>query len=591
MRYGVPRSPSPSKARSQVRRRRSSTFGLQSDSSSEGENEYRESGGSDSEIKGKAKGDAVPSSDSDSDSFIYDTEADVPPSAPRRSRRSTLTPAEQNYVEDTLAAIQLRTRYQDPYEDWQKQIRKDAFNNARRELSAIRRQNLATHVEARARDIQLHRQRVAQEVKTLSEELEKLNAKFGPPRESLLARRANMNQAMNTRVREVVQAEEAKEQARLAQERAAREQAERQAREAEERARREAKERADAEERKRKEQEEKRLAKEREEEEKKKLEQVRQSRDEKLQKVAEGRKAAGMTTPEEDWAEARESLKHLKAGPMRNVKGNPALKKLWNENRRKIIPRVGQLTNDPKAITNISQQILEVLKPSQPLPDDVYFALLVSLSKTILLQAETEVTAEKRSAFPLASMTANLMTVVTGFDRIFWTKLVQRTGGWAVPASPPAKDFDGTPFDEAQLPKVRGQLPGESPTERTARIAGIMRVYFTILHLPVSQPLWRPFQLPRFWAYFARTVSQPALRNQALAPELLAVALDVGGLHAKHVWGLQWVKMMAMLYSAVTTEAGPSRGGQKLMGGTSSEAKATQIRLQLEIERVMNTPS
>ena len=35
------------------------------------------------------------------------------------------------------------------------------------------------------------------------------------------------------------------------------------------------------------------------------------------------------------------------------VKGNKDLKKLWNEQRRKIVPKVGQLTNDAQSIFEI----------------------------------------------------------------------------------------------------------------------------------------------------------------------------------------------------------------------------------------------
>jgi nucleoporin GLE1 len=36
-------------------------------------------------------------------------------------------PLEQRYIDETIASIRLRTRYQDPYEEWEKQTRKDAL--------------------------------------------------------------------------------------------------------------------------------------------------------------------------------------------------------------------------------------------------------------------------------------------------------------------------------------------------------------------------------------------------------------------------------------------------------------------------------
>lgn len=60
------------------------------------------------------------------------------------------------------------------------------------------------------------------------------------------------------------------------------------------------------------------------------------------------------------------------------------------------------------------------------------------------------------------------------------------------------------------------------------------------------------------------------------------VALEVGGSHARSVWGSQWIKLMALLYDGITTDPSP-------LGGSGLEARASRVRLQLEIERVMGS--
>ena len=60
-----------------------------------------------------------------------------------------------------------------------------------------------------------------------------------------------------------------------------------------------------------------------------------------------------------------------------------------------------------------------MLRPLIALPPDVYLASLSSLAKAILLQAETEVTAEKRSAKPLAQLTLNSINSLEGFSVVF----------------------------------------------------------------------------------------------------------------------------------------------------------------------------
>jgi nucleoporin GLE1 len=261
---------------------------------------------------------------------------------------------------------------------------------------------------------------------------------------------------------------------------------------------------------------------------------------------------------------------------------------------------------------------VQLLRPPAGLPSDVYDASLSSLAKAILLQAETEVTAEKRSAKPLAQLALNALNMLNGFSTVFWAKLCQRTGGWAIPAPVPSKDADGTPFTPTTRVKASG-LREETSTDYTARIAGIMRVYFSLLLLPPPTPLSREFHTSRLWTFVTRLVGQPALLQSSLATELLSgmlssenfascfivlaflrslyffvffdlwrliesmtVALEVGGSHARNVWGSQWIKLMALLYEGITTDPSP-------LGGSGLDARASRVRLQLEIERVMGS--
>jgi len=172
-----------------------------------------------------------------------------------------------------------------------------------------------------------------------------------------------------------------------------------------------------------------------------------------------------------------------------------------------------------------TQQIIDIICPSPSLPQDIYFAALSSLAKAILLQAETEVTAEKRSAIPLAMVAARLLGTLQGFPDIFFAKLVQRSGGWPVPTAIPSTDSDGTAWDEEQRTKAMGykvnEQQRESLSDHVMRVSGMMRVYFLILAAPVPQPLEKMFQLPRFWTYFARMMGDERLLETAVAAEVL----------------------------------------------------------------------
>jgi nucleoporin GLE1 len=57
-------------------------------------------------------------------------------------------------------------------------------------------------------------------------------------------------------------------------------------------------------------------------------------------------------------------MQQLKSGPIARVKANRDSKKVWNEIRRMITPRVGQLTNEPRVIANIVSHMLLALSLS-----------------------------------------------------------------------------------------------------------------------------------------------------------------------------------------------------------------------------------
>ncbi|KAF9235475.1 GLE1-like protein-domain-containing protein [Melanogaster broomeanus] len=569
MRFGLPRSPSPSPVRRYSRR--TSGFGLHSDSESEPEGPF-----TDAEAASPPRTPSV-------DSVCFESDGESPvPSPPPKPKREPRSPAERRHVEETVAAIRLRTRHHDPYEEWEKQTRKDALRTARREQTQVLLETHDQRSQRRSRDLKVLAAKHQQQIAEVQDLLLALQFKRQRDINQLKMRWNEQERAQKERIETVIRQEEEKVRLRLEEERKKREE--------EERKRKEEEQRRQAEEaRKRQEEEQRRKQKEAEEAEKRAKEEAAREKRAKLDAEEQGRNLLGMTIPEEDWIHARETLKNLKAGPMKTVKGNKALKSQWSAIRRQITPKIGQLTQDQTTITRISGQIVELV---QPLPQDLYFAVLSSLTKAILLQAETEVTAEKKSAVPLALVTANLLERLPAFPDIFFAKLVQRSGGWPIPSVIPSTDSDGTPWDEVGRTKAMGYRTsnGEQETlgDYVTRVSGIMRVYFLVLAAPVKTPLDKMFQLPRFWTYFARMMEDRRMLESPVAPQLLHTALDVGGMEAKNIWGAQWIKLLELLYEAATEGIGGSDG--KPLGGQTPEGKAACVRVQLEIENIIRGP-
>ncbi|KZT69744.1 hypothetical protein DAEQUDRAFT_726414 [Daedalea quercina L-15889] len=574
MRFSAPRSPPPAQPATRQYRSRS-TFGVPSDS--EDEADYYSEVESESDSASES-GDSVRAPDEDETYLSDDLEDILTLSRPTRERPKR-SAAEEHYINEVLVSVRLRANHHDPYEEWKADLKEESLRVARLDHSLAKSAQQKSQRAAHARYAEAHAAALSTVRQKAQAHVEHMKGRCESEMERLRADWEVRNRRLWEHIEGVIRGEEERVRAREEEERRKREEEDRKRREEEERRRRE------EEERKRKE-EEKKKQREKEAEEKKRAEEEERTKREKEQEEVEERKQLGFLTANEDWMKARENLMWLKTGPMKTVKANKELKSLWSAGRRAITPKVGQLTNDRQAINRISQQLIDIVHGSPRHPEPVYFALLSSLAKAILLQAETEVTAEKRSAGPLAQVTANLLGELSGFSETFWAKLCQRAGGWPVPVVVPPTDWDGTPFTPEARRKALGHRGGEGSAGHAARVAGVMRVYFTVMCAEVDSPLEPAFRLPRLWTYFARMLAEPALLGSAVAPNVLHAALDVAGGRARQIWGKQWVKLLATLYETATVGVQGAPAG-RLLGGESSEGIAARVRVQLEIERIM----
>ncbi|KAG6845684.1 hypothetical protein H0H87_004945 [Tephrocybe sp. NHM501043] len=608
MRFRAPRSISPSPVRHQQRHR--STFGLQSDPEESSDSDI----GTESDLSDSDSDESVISSYS-SDSFCYNSESEVPQLPPKRTNEAR-NPTEQRKVEETVAAIRLRTRHHDPYEDWERQTRVDAFvrlaffstrqtlfltskpqRTARKELTVDQKRFHDAQDRSRAAQLEGRAAQHARQIQEMEVLFEKLRMKAKHEEEQLLKDMKARQTKMWEGIEGVIKAEEDIVRARIAQEAKKREEEERQREQKrkEEEAARKEKEEKEAAERKAEEEEAKRAEEEKQKLKEKEEEAIRlkeaRERDEARQQ--ELRRITGMTSPEEDWKLYHAHLEAMKQDTMKTVKADKGARSEWSKWRREFTPKIGQLTSDPNEISRISQEIYHILCPRTPHHPAIYKALLYSLAKTIILQAETEVTAEKNSAGPIAAVAFNLLETVKDFDEVFFTKLVQRAGAWPVPYLVPFEEYSGS--DEARTKagvrarklamgfREDGDLVMETLEAYTGRIAGIMRVYFTILKSKPNRPLHPAFQLPRFWTWLTRLLKHKQLLELPVAPQLIYTALDTMDIDGRKIWGHQYNKLLELIYEGVTT----GYDAEKLIGGTTPEAVAARSRVQMVVERLL----
>ncbi|CAK5283953.1 unnamed protein product [Mycena citricolor] len=597
MRFSVPRSSSTSPGkrrtpqRAQPARRSQSSFGLVS---SDSESELSD-----------------PESDPDSvDSFLYASESEMPqPPLPmyaldtfilghiqhsshrnsrteqkrhRNNSRQKIPSLQYDFAHDIMTLMRNgRSR----------RARMRSCRTARKEQTALLQQNADELEKSRMEELRQLDALHAMQMAEVQKQLESL--KFQAQKEDDRLRQAwkERDKMLWARIDSVIAMEENKVRTRLDAERKAKEELDRKKQEEEMRMR-------EAAEKQRKETEERKKQAEDEEKKRKDEEQVR-AREEterrtRLSAESSSRQALGLTDAESEWKQARAVLTTLKSDFMKPIKSDKAKSTVWGEYRRKITPKIGQLTNDLQAITRITDFIQhQVLAPPQPLPPILYKALLSSLSKAILLQAETEVTAEKKAAIPLALASFRLLEQLEAFPEVFFARLSHRCGIWLIPCPLPEKDHDGRPWaDKVERQKMQGfRLSSsddaeswESMQEYSDRISGMMRLYFHIIRIvPQNKPLHPLFQLPRCWQWLSRLLNERSLLESPVAAQLIYTLLDVMGLDALQVWGQQWAKMLQLIYQGITEGYAPG----KLIGGTSPLGIAARSRVQSEVERIV----
>jgi nucleoporin GLE1 len=242
----------------------------------------------------------------------------------RRMKRSVRPIQEQRAVEDTVSTIRLRTRHHDPYEEWERATRKDAYVGSFSSCSVIynvffmlttffsKRAACKQQSETRTAltDAQERTQaRMAQtlqaqheaQVREVEAHLSALHIQRQERERVLLEGWKERDRRLWDRIEGVIKIEEEKVCVRLEEERKKRE-AEEKVRE-EKRLKEELKKQQ--EEKQRKEEEE---AKRKEAEEKQALLEAETKRAEKEKADAEQREALGIFTPLQDWTHMRKTL-------------------------------------------------------------------------------------------------------------------------------------------------------------------------------------------------------------------------------------------------------------------------------------------
>ncbi|GAA5912058.1 uncharacterized protein JCM6883_007095 [Sporobolomyces salmoneus] len=351
------------------------------------------------------------------------------------------------------------------------------------------------------------------------------------------------------------------------------------------------------EEEKRKEEERRRVEevekeKERERVEKEKKEMEEKARELEKKNSAISGKTSGEGSPKGEFEKWSNKMTYIKEKILPVVSQNPTLRKSCFQAKRSITPKIGQLTSSLSAITRIITQLDELLVSVKSSgSEEAYVWTLNHLSKSLIKQAETEVTAKLGTAYPLGRVVVGLL--LRGHQElgeVLMARLVKKcfwiTGYW--PSKQPGQS-------EESYQKTLGYLSpssSESSVQYSERMAGLVSLYASILQ---SSPLEPPQSLPSLSPSSKETLSlipahfrpsagwrwlilllRPPLVSLEPTPLLLTQFLQIAGPTLLSTFGRQFKKFLEVLLREGVRE--------KKAGFSEEKSRASVVRLELWLE-------
>ncbi|KAK4702959.1 nucleoporin GLE1, partial [Phenoliferia sp. Uapishka_3] len=307
-------------------------------------------------------------------------------------------------------------------------------------------------------------------------------------------------------------------------------------------------------------------------------------------------------SPQADWERWNAKMTEIKTIVLPIVSQNPLYRKACYAAKRAITPKIGQLTSSSSATSLIIERLDETLNSMRPpvgqeAQSQPYIWTLNHLSKALVKQAETEITAKLGTAYPLGRVVIGLLARGhTELGDVLMARLVKKcfwiTGWW------PPKRADQTAEEHE---KTLGHAPrdqNEAISAYALRMSGLVALYASILQTSPLLPPQGPCPLnalsnipPHFrpsagWRWLV-LILRPPLVTLEPTPLLLVTFLEIAGETMGEVYGRQWWKFLEVMLR---------EGVREGKAGFAEKAKSGTMRVLLWLEewektgRVEKTP-
>lgn len=265
---------------------------------------------------------------------------------------------------------------------------------------------------------------------------------------------------------------------------------------------------------------------------------------ERKQRELEQEKNKSFTSQDEvnnEFEANKQRIADIKANVVLPISQNPGSKKDMIALKRKIKARLGQLTSSKRQLLEIFDDLSQAIGTAKTSNQPIYFWGLNFFSKTVLDQAETEVSVSLDRALPLALLCCYMMTTFSDLKDFliprFFKKCPFLLGYTCSLGSEKGRN-------------TMGWKDGEDPSLYNERMAGITATWATLTSCqPLSPNDVHPYPISHAWKFLSRMLNTPVERLTDGHFAVVGGWWDVSSKVLEKAFGRQGTKILQLICS------------------------------------------
>lgn len=311
-------------------------------------------------------------------------------------------------------------------------------------------------------------------------------------------------------------------------------------------------------------------------------EEARKKAEEEAKQEAERKKtsAAAFTSwrdVDKEFLQHKQTITDIKANILAPVTNTKELKSFCFQTKRKIKPKLGQLTDSQTQLVKLYNEIAAIIEECKAANELVFLWILNFFSKSVVAQAETETIVSIQSALPLGKLAVMLMLRFEPLYKLLLARFVKKCP-FVIGYSCAIDTEEG----RLRMGWKRSGEKWEDPSAYAERLSGICAVWavMTISQVETNgQP--HPYPIANSWRFLARMANTNAEILSNAHYSVVANWWDVASATFAKAYGKQGRKLLQVIYGPWTQQVMdkryPSAMRLELLGEdwqTSSQLKS-----------------